>query len=198
MPPKAKKGKGKKKKKDDKDELSIEDKYKKTMFEIESLKEHLAMRTEIARRAQSKSEDMKEKMLEAKETIQSEKQIKLEISADLTRQYKTMQTELTLRVHTLEKRVALLQDKLDATERELKKEKLEKAQIIEQKDMIIQDLQFKIDNMETAYENILHDALDAMGDKIEEAKGRWEAESTKIQEENKMLLLEFGLNPLDI
>ena len=37
-----------------------------------------------------------------------------------------------------------------------------------------------------------------MGDKIQEAKGRWQAESTKIQEENKLLLLEFGLNPLDI
>ena len=39
------------------------------------------MRTDIARRAQSKSENMREKMLEAKETIQSEKQTKLEISA---------------------------------------------------------------------------------------------------------------------
>lgn len=39
------------------------------------------MRTEIARRAQSKSEDMRDKMLEAKDTIQSEKQTKLEISA---------------------------------------------------------------------------------------------------------------------
>ena len=45
---------------------------------------------------------------------------------------------------------------------------------------------------------LLQDALDIMGDKIQEAKGRWKAESTKIQEENKLLLLEFGLNPLDI
>ncbi len=39
------------------------------------------MRTELARRAQSKSEDMKDKMLEAKDTIEMEKQNKLEISA---------------------------------------------------------------------------------------------------------------------
>ena len=44
----------------------------------------------------------------------------------------------------------------------------------------------------------LQDALDVMGDKIEHCKDRWQAESTKIQEENKRLLLEFGLNPLDI
>ena len=41
----------------------------------------IAMRTDIARRAQSKSENMREKMLEAKETIQTEKQTKLDISA---------------------------------------------------------------------------------------------------------------------
>ena len=34
--------------------------------------------------------------------------------------------------------------------------KEEKAQIIEEKDLIIQDLQFRIDNMESSYENILH------------------------------------------
>ncbi len=39
------------------------------------------MRTELARRAQSRSEDMKEKMLEASDTIDMEKQNKLEISA---------------------------------------------------------------------------------------------------------------------
>ena len=41
----------------------------------------LAMRTEIARRAQSKAEDINEKMFQAKETINVEKQDKLEISA---------------------------------------------------------------------------------------------------------------------
>ena len=34
------------------------------------------------------------------------------VLADLTRQYKTMQTEMTLRIHTLEKQLAILQEKL--------------------------------------------------------------------------------------
>lgn len=198
MPPKKKAGKGKKKKKDDKEEFTIEDKYKKTLMEVESLKEHLAMRTEIARRAQSKAEDINEKMFQAKETINVEKQDKLEISADLTRQYKTMQTELTLRIHNLEQHVSILKDQLALTERELMRTKNEKEEIINEKDLKIENLQFKIDNMETAYENILHDALDAMRDKIEDAKNKWQSESTQIQEQNKKLLLEFGLNPLDI
>ena len=42
------------------------------------------------------------------------------------------------------------------------------------------------------------DAFDRMADKVEEARTRWESESSEIQERNKQLLLEFGLNPLEI
>ena len=37
-----------------------------------------------------------------------------------------------------------------------------------------------------------------MGDKVEEAKKKWLSESHAIQEQNKQLLLAFGLNPLEI
>ena len=41
------------------------------------------MRTEIARRSQAKSEQMRDKMLEAQDTIFSEQRNKLEISAGI-------------------------------------------------------------------------------------------------------------------
>ena len=37
-----------------------------------------------------------------------------------------------------------------------------------------------------------------MASKVEDARARWETESSDIQERNKQLLLEFGLNPLEI
>ena len=42
------------------------------------------------------------------------------------------------------------------------------------------------------------DAFDRMAVKVEDARARWEMESSEIQEKNKQLLLEFGLNPLEI
>ena len=42
------------------------------------------------------------------------------------------------------------------------------------------------------------DAFDRMASKVEDARARWETESSDIQERNKQLLLEFGLNPLEI
>jgi hypothetical protein len=51
MPPKKKKGKGKgkEKKKDDPMAMELDDKYKKTVHEIEALKDQLAVRKELAR-----------------------------------------------------------------------------------------------------------------------------------------------------
>lgn len=200
MPPKKKGGKKKKKKgkAGDKTELTIEDKYKKTMQEIECLKDELGMRTEIARRSKDVADRMKDKMRSAKEEVEVEQQRKLDISSDLTRQYKTMQSEMALRIHMLEQTVSKLRDSLSIAEEELRKTRKERDDIRREKDQIIADLQFKIDHMESAYESILHDALDRMAGKVEEARSKWETESSEIQERNKQLLLEFGLNPLEI
>ncbi|CAH3119269.1 dynein regulatory complex protein 12-like [Pocillopora verrucosa] len=199
MPPKKKKGKGKKKKKkDEKTELTIEDKYKRTMEEIECLKDELAARSEIARRSKDTADRMKERMREAKEEVETEQQNKLDISSDLTRQYKTMQSEMALRIHMLEQTVNKLREQLASTEEELKKTRKERDDIRREKDEIIAELQFKIDHMESAYESVLHDAFDRMAVKVEDARARWEMESSEIQEKNKQLLLEFGLNPLEI
>ncbi|XP_032229085.2 coiled-coil domain-containing protein 153 [Nematostella vectensis] len=202
MPPKKKKGKGKGKKKkkkgDEKTELTIEDKYKRTLEEIECLKDELATRTELTRRARDTAERMKGKMLEAKEEVGTEQQNKLDISSDLTRQYKTMQSEMALRIHMLEQTVTKLRGQLASTEEELQKTRKERDDMRREKDQIISELKFKIEHMESVYESILHDAFDKMTLKVDEARSKWETQSSEIQERNKQILLEFGLNPLEI
>lgn len=109
-----------------------------------------------------------------------------------------MQSEMALRIHMLEQTVNKLREQLASTEEELKKTRKERDDIRREKDEIIAELQFKIDHMESAYESVLHDAFDRMAIKVEDARARWEMESSEIQEKNKQLLLEFGLNPLEI
>jgi len=202
MPPKKKKGKGKGKKKKKKDgektELTVEEKYKRTMDEIEVLKDELAARTELSRRSRDASEKMKEKMMAAKDEVDKEQQNKLDISSDLTRQYKTMQSEMALRIHVLEQTVVKLRDQLASTETELKKTQKDRDDIRREKDEIIANLQLKIELLESSYESILHSALDSMSQKLEDAQKRWVSQSSEVQQRNKELLLEFGLNPLEI
>jgi len=40
--------------------------------------------------------------------------------------------------------------------------------------------------------------MDKLVEKVNVARGKWEKQSTSIQLQNKQLLLDFGLNPLDI
>ncbi|XP_038066290.1 coiled-coil domain-containing protein 153-like [Patiria miniata] len=201
MPPKKKgKGKGKKGKKKKKNdaELTIEDKYKKTMNEIEALKDHLAIRKQLARRSDAHSEEWKLRMKIAQEDLDQQKEDQRDVTSDMTRQYKTMQTEMGVRVHHLEADLAKTKAQLAKTEQELKSTKEQKEQMTQQKDETIGELEEKIRNMELSYENMLHEALDNLVLKLDTAKKRWEAEATHIHAVEKEKLLAFGLNPLDI
>lgn len=201
MPPKKKgKGKGKKGKKKKKNdaELTIEDKYKKTLNEIEALKDHLSLRKQLARRSDSHSEEWKMKMTVAQENLEQQKVDQRDVTSDMTRQYKTMQTEMGVRVHHLEADLSKTKAQLAKTEQDLKSTREEKEQMTKEKDEMIAELQDKIRNMEFSYENMLHEALDNLVLKLDTAKKRWETEATHIHTVEKEKLLEFGLNPLDI
>ncbi|XP_067667217.1 dynein regulatory complex protein 12-like [Haliotis asinina] len=201
MPPKKKKGKGKGKKKGKKKDdaqLELEDKYKRTMDEIEALKDHLAVRKQLTRRANVVSEGWQQRMTAAEKDLASHKEDQLAINADMTRQYKTMQTEMGMTIHQLETELERTHQTLKKTEAELKKTKEEQEVMRREKDSEINDLKMKISSMEKAYENILREALESLEAKIDMAKTMWEEKSTHIQAKNKQVLLEFGLNPLDI
>ncbi|XP_071095097.1 dynein regulatory complex protein 12-like [Haliotis cracherodii] len=201
MPPKKKKGKGKGKKrgkKKDDAQLELEDKYKRTMDEIEALKDHLAVRKQLTRRANVSSDGWQQRMSAAEKDLETHKADQLAINADMTRQYKTMQTEMGITIHQLETELERTHQTLKKTEAELKKTKEEKEMMRREKDSEINDLKLKISSMEKAYENILREALESLEAKIDMAKTMWEEKSTHIQAKNKQVLLEFGLNPLDI
>lgn len=201
MPPK-KKGKGKKGKKKGKKkndaELTIDDKYKKTLHEIEALKDHLASRKEIARRAQAHSEEWKKKMEAAHEDLVSQKDDQKSITTDMTRQYKHMQTEMNAEVHRLAAELDKTKTKLAQTEKQLQETTAEKEKITKEKDDLIAELQDKIKNMEFSYESMMQEALDNMVIKLDLAQKRWQEQATNIHFEHKQKLMEFGLNPLDI
>lgn len=199
MPPKKKKkGKGGKKKKKDDATLELEDKYKRTVDEIEALKDHLAIRKELSRRATGLSDEIRSKMKDAEKTLEEHKSDQKAINADMTRQYKTMQTEMGLRIHKLETDLLRTRQLLGTTEAELKKTQEEKDKMMKEKDDEINRLQMKIDGMEKDYERIVDEALDNLIQKIDMAKEKWEEKATLVQVNNKHLLMEFGLNPLEL
>lgn len=202
MPPKKKgkgKGKGKKKgKKKDDATLELEDKYQRTMNEIEALKDHLAIRKEYTRRSQSVSFQVHERMTKAEQLLQEHVEDQKAINADMTRQYKTMQTEMGLKMHLLETELIRTQRHSDEAKEKLKKTQEERDHTVRQKDEEIDELKHKVNNMEKAYEGLLREALDNLELKMGEARKKWETSATVIHAQAKQILLELGLNPLYI
>ncbi|XP_072342466.1 dynein regulatory complex protein 12 isoform X1 [Scyliorhinus torazame] len=198
MPPKNKgKGKAKKAKKGVEGD-NIEEKYKRTVHQVESLKDQLVLRRDIARQALLVKEEWKAKLQDLKHDLNEEQDVKKAIHSDLTRQYKTMRSDTDLQVHQLEIEVSHLQQQLTSCQQQLARTQEEKLQIIKEKDSTIKELQSKIDNMETEYEAIVHDSLDMLLNKLETSRLQWEKAATSFHLEQKQKLLEFGLNPLEI
>ncbi|XP_060579917.1 coiled-coil domain-containing protein 153-like isoform X2 [Ruditapes philippinarum] len=193
-----KKGKGGKKKKKDDATLELEDKYQRTVNEIEALKDHLAIRKELSRKAHGNEDEMKNRMKETEKVLEEHKSDQKAINADMTRQYKTMQTEMGLRIHKLETDLLRTRQQLATTEADLKKTKEEKERITKEKDEEIDSLNMKIVGMEKDYERILDETLDSLIAKIDAAKDKWEEKATLVQVNNKHVLVEFGLNPLEL
>ncbi|KAI4904558.1 hypothetical protein NFI96_029619 [Prochilodus magdalenae] len=203
MPPKKRKGKAKKppkSKPDQGDELA--ERYRRSVLDVAVLKDHLvldayrlALKTDAAHQAMSARDDLKCQIRDLKQALSQEKLDTKDITADLNRQYKTLQTDLEAKVKQLESRVLMLQTQLDQCQSDLKTEREQRERMEEEKDAQIADLQSKLDSMETQCEKILHDCMDSLLSHLAEARRQWEDESSDIHQEFKDMLSELGLNP---
>uniref|UniRef100_A0A673WGJ6 Dynein regulatory complex protein 12 n=2 Tax=Salmo trutta TaxID=8032 RepID=A0A673WGJ6_SALTR len=204
MPPKKKKGKSNinksktKNKKTNEGGNELAEKYRRSALDVTVLRDHLALRGDVAQQAQSISHDLRSRMRDMEQELHHERLDRKDVSADLTRQYKTMQTDMTVKVKKLGDEAISLREQLAQCQEELRAERNAHEQLQQEKDTTIADLQNKLDNMETDYEKILHDTLDSLTSQLAEARLRWEHESTAVHQEYKELLSDFGLNSLDI
>ncbi|XP_061074466.1 coiled-coil domain-containing protein 153 [Conger conger] len=198
MPPKKTKGTAKKSKKKSDGGDELEQKYRRSVLDVAVLKEHLVLRKEAARQAQACGEELKSRMRGLVEELSEEKAEKKDISADLTRQCKSLKTELGVKVHKLETDITTLRDQLAKCQEELKMEKEARVKMEQEKDASISELKSQLKYMEDGYQRILHDSLDSLLAHLAEARLRWTDKSTAIHQEHKELLSSFGLNPLHL
>ncbi|XP_042269681.1 coiled-coil domain-containing protein 153 isoform X2 [Thunnus maccoyii] len=197
MPPK-KKTKKTTKKNTEKSKNELDAKYRRSILDIAILQDHIALQRESVIKAHSDRTDLRRRMRDTEQKLQHERQDHRDINCDLSRQYKTMQAELTSKVERLEKEVSKLKEELALCQEELRKERRQREQLEKEKDATVDDLQHKLDNMDADYEKILHDTLDSLTSQLSAARQGWEDKSVTLHQNYKELLAEFGLNALDI
>ncbi|XP_056330430.1 coiled-coil domain-containing protein 153 [Danio aesculapii] len=202
MPPK-KKGKGGSKKEKTKKSTPEKDdglteKYRRSVLDVSVLKEHLALRSGVARQATAVRDELKSQVRDLEQLLSQERSDMQDITADLNRQYKSMETDLQSKADRLEASVDLLEKQLAECQVELKSEKELRENTEAEKDAIISDLQSKLNSMERECEKILHGCLDSLLSHLADTRMQWEEQSTVIHQDVKDMLREFGINPLHI
>ncbi|CAD5122775.1 DgyrCDS11182 [Dimorphilus gyrociliatus] len=197
MPPKKKGGKKKKKKTAD-GELTVEDKYKKTVEEIEALKDQLVVRREITRKSLNQNEFMRSKVKDVEERLEKTEIDQRMASQDMTRMYKTMHKEMSIQIDELGAELISKQAVLETTQQELEQVKKDKDEMERKKDDEIARLNRALENMDRQYRDILSDAFHSLKVRIDDANSQWKDKEIDMQSENKRMLMDLGLYPLKI
>ncbi|XP_072247836.1 dynein regulatory complex protein 12 [Leuresthes tenuis] len=182
----------------EKSENDLEERYRRSILDIAILQDHIVLQCETIRKIQSDRTNLRRNVRDIEQKLQCERQDHWDVSSDLSRQYKSMQTELTKKVARLEKETSQLKEELLLCQEELNKEKRERVQVEQEKDAVIADLQHKLDSLETDYERVLHETLDGLTAQLATVRQGWENKSPTFNQSEKELLSEFGINAQDI
>ncbi|KAJ7304969.1 hypothetical protein JRQ81_010689 [Phrynocephalus forsythii] len=192
-----KKGKRKKAGKQKKKMAPDDEQHRKTTLDIDALKQHLVLQRDIARKAVSDSGKLKQKLADLEAELERAQGDKKDIYEEMIRQYQHLQCQTETQIQRLEMENQNLHGKLAACQEEVRQSQVEKANMLEEKDRAISEMQRKMEEMETGYEKVLHASLDRVVSKLQTARIGWEKEATAIHLEYKDRLKEFGLNPLE-
>mmetsp|Transcript_72667 Transcript_72667/g.194221 ORF Transcript_72667/g.194221 Transcript_72667/m.194221 type:complete len:201 (+) Transcript_72667:15-617(+) len=178
-------GKGKKGKKGAKKgegeegvELTPEEREAKAKLRIEALERELVQRTDVMNRSMQAYNEMRQRQAELLADFEREKQDTLSITADMTRQYKSMQEELLRRINALENTIQEQKDQLDYARQQNEEIRRQKDQELAVKDAQIADLKQKMEDMALEFGEMLKETLDKMSERIEATSHDWDHDSS--------------------
>ncbi len=105
--------------------------------------------------------------------MDDEKQKTNYIIADMTRQYKATQDELTSQTTILENQIATNKETIESLRQQKQAVIEEKNKILSSKNNEIDAMQKQIDELSSHFSKMLKDTLDKMTEKIKKANDQW-------------------------
>ncbi|KAJ3089214.1 hypothetical protein HK102_006916 [Quaeritorhiza haematococci] len=180
-------------------DLDSTEKLTKANLEIDVLVRELETKNEqnVRLREQMAEQRMKIEWLEEQLELRSADRI--DLTSDMSRQYKSMQAELTSKINGLEVQVADLNGKLVVTQHALQEAKELYSRTIAEKDGAIEDQNLKLTYMSAEFEQMLNETIAKMTKKLELVSQRWkETEQVDMSGENEKRLADFHLKRLTL
>ncbi|KAJ3162045.1 hypothetical protein HDU86_005743 [Geranomyces michiganensis] len=200
MPPKKKPGSaGAKKKSKSKEPVSLEaletaEKLQKSSTELETLIRELAHQSSQNAVLRAQMEEQKTRQALLEEQLERRTKDRQDLTADMARQYKSMQAEMAVKIGMLENQVTDLNAKLSATNAALIECGRERDAIVAEKNAALDDQQVKMSYMSAEFESMLNETLAKMSKKLETVSNRWkETDNINLSDVNQRRLADFHL-----
>jgi len=175
----------KKKKKggdDNPGELTEQEKDSIFQNQIKFLERELMLKKEEAVEAVHAKNELRERVKEYHDEFEREKMRTLDITADMTRQYKAMHELFITEINQLENQILDLHDQLKLSEMKLERHKAETKTQMEEKDKIIADQHNKMEQMATEFGEMLEATLQKMTDRIQLSSKEYDGEDEQAEE----------------
>lgn len=134
-------------------------------------------RTELMNRAIVMQNELKQRVLEYHTDFEKEKHDTFSITADMTRQYKSMQEELMRKISALEAKIQAQNDQLELARKANEDLRREKDKVIQVKEAQIQELKQKMEDMALEFGEMLKETLDKMSERIDASSTDWEGDN---------------------
>eukprot|EP00658_Telonema_sp_P-2_P048989 TRINITY_DN3725_c0_g10_i1.p1 TRINITY_DN3725_c0_g10~~TRINITY_DN3725_c0_g10_i1.p1 ORF type:complete len:263 (+),score=101.75 TRINITY_DN3725_c0_g10_i1:225-1013(+) len=163
-------------------ELTPEEVQEIAKLRIQFLERELMLKKEEATEAIHAKNELRERVKEFHDEFEREKLRTLDITADMTRQYKAMQERFILEINKLNNNIVDLQDQLKMAERKLEQHMEDAKQQMNDKDQIIQEQRQKMEEMATEFGKMLEDTLKKMTDRIEVSSKTYDVDESEAGE----------------
>ncbi|EGF80763.1 hypothetical protein BATDEDRAFT_88422 [Batrachochytrium dendrobatidis JAM81] len=176
-------------------EMSLEDQLLKANLEMKSLQYEIEMKNDLNVRLRQQLTEHKQKINGLENLLEMRTQDRLELSSDMSRQYKTMQSEMMTKIESLEKKVLDLKSKLAYTQHTYSEEKRIYEATMMDKDALIEEQNMKMTYMTNEFEAMLNETLGRMTKKLEMASQRWkDNDHITLSDANAKRLEDFQLS----
>nr|KAJ3422378.1 hypothetical protein HK105_008372 [Polyrhizophydium stewartii] len=187
-------------------EMGLEDKLLKAHLEISSLQHELGkhtavvalgqqqMKNDLNARLRGQLQEQRQRIEQLEEMLDIKTQDRIELTLDMSRQYKTMQSEMISKVNALEKQVLDLKTKLAQVQTAYGEARRLHENILTEKDALLEEQNMKMTYMTNEFETMLNETLGRMSRKLEIASQRWkDNDQVALSETNVKRLEDFQL-----
>ncbi|KAJ3318394.1 hypothetical protein HDV06_003079 [Boothiomyces sp. JEL0866] len=136
-------------------ELALQESYAKCLVEKESLQQELEHKNEVNARLRQTIQDQKLRIEHLESILEMRTQDRLDLTSDMSRQYKTMQSELISEVNRLETASFELHTKLEMIQTAFTEARKNHAEELAAKEAQLEEQNLKMAYMTAEFENML-------------------------------------------